>query len=460
LGSRQDREHMTASNEVVQELMQSLQQSQVKYAVASYVDMHGVPRAKMVPIAHLPRMMDGSELFTGAALDGVPQSVHEEEVAAMPDPASCAILPWKPDVAWFASDLWCRGEAFEPCSRNILRRAVARANALGLYPKLGVESEFFVLEAMDDGSLQPVSDRDRLPKPCYDAVSLIDSLEWMGPLVEGMNSLGWDVYSFDHEDAPGQFEVDSHYTDMLAMADRFVLMRVMANEFAKQKGYFVTWMPKPFSNRTGSGAHFNMSLADAQGNNLFAPGDDPKGVGVTELGYQFIAGILSHLPALSAVVSPTVNSYKRIVKQGSMDTTTWAPVYRAYGGNNRTNTLRIPKSGGRVELRQVDPSCNPYLAAAMVLTAGLEGVGGRRDPGPPNLDNLYDLPRAERERRGIRELPRTLEQALDAFEADPLGRSVMGETMFKSYLAYRRDEWAAYMNHVSDWERERYLRMF
>ncbi len=451
---------MKDTNELAQELMQSLSAENVKYAVASYVDMHGVPRAKMVPLSHLSRMLDGSELFTGAALDGVPQGVHEEEVAAMPDPDSCAILPWKPEVAWFASDLWCRGAPFEPCSRNILKRAIKRANDLGLFPKMGIESEFFVLKTMDDGSIEPISERDQLPKPCYDAASLIENLEWMAPLVEGMNKLGWDVYSFDHEDAPGQFEVDSNYTDMLNMADRFILMRFMANEFAKQKGYFVTWMPKPFSNRTGSGAHFNMSLADQDGNNLFAPGDDPKGVGVTQLGYQFIAGIMAHLPALSAVVSPTVNSYKRIVKQGSMETTTWAPVYRAYGDNNRTNTVRIPKSGARVELRQVDPACNPYLAAAMVLTAGIEGVEKALDPGEPNLDNLYDLPRAERESRGIHELPRSLEEALDEFESDSLGRQVMGEAMFRSYMTYRRDEWAAYMNHVSDWERERYLRMF
>jgi glutamine synthetase len=220
-------------------------------------------------------------------------------------------------------------------------------------------------------------------------------------------------------------------------------------------------MPKPFANRTGSGAHYNMSLADLEtGDNLFKDAGDPRGCGLSKLGYQFVAGVLKHLPAISAVVSPTVNSYKRLIKQGSMSGSTWAPVFVCYGNNNRTNALRIPLGGGRVELRAADSANNPYLGAAMVLCAGLEGIREDLDPGEPHRENMYHKSDSELEEMGIKVLPRNLEEAIDAFEADPLSRAVMGEAMFSAYARFRRDEWQAYHNYVSDWERDRYLKFF
>lgn len=434
----------------------------VKYLLPTYVDMHGASKSKMVPIAHFDRMMGGSELFTGAALDGVPQDIADDEVGSHPDPASCMIQPWQRDTAWFASDLWCAGELFEPCSRNILKRVLAQAEEMGLGFNLGMEAEFFVFREEEDGSYGPLSPRQNLDKPAYDVPRLLDNAGWLTELVDAMNELGWDVYSLDHEDGVGQFEIDFAYADALTMSDRFVFFRRMADAYARKHGAFATFMPKPFGNFAGSGAHFNMSIRDLKtGKNICVPeGTDPRGCDLAPIGYQFIAGILRHLPALCAVAAPTVNSYKRLILKGSNSGITWAPVFQCYGDNNRTNTVRIPGGGGRVELRLVDPMCNPYLAAALVLSAGLQGIKENLDPGEPHLENMYYKSQAELDAMGIKMLPRTLGEALDAFEADDLGKQVFGEAMHDSWLTYKRGEWLTYLNHVSDWEKERYLHFF
>ncbi|HTU55372.1 MAG TPA: type III glutamate--ammonia ligase, partial [Acetobacteraceae bacterium] len=267
--------------------------------------------------------------------------------------------------------------------------------------------------------------------------------------------------SFDHEDGIGQFEIDFRYADALTMADNYVFFRMMAGEIARRHGAFASFMPKPFADRTGNGAHFNMSLADRQsGENRFRATEDPRGAGLSALGYRFIAGVLAHLPAICAVVAPTVNSYKRLIKQGSASGFTWAPVLCCYGNNNRTNALRIPLAGGRVELRAADSACNPYLGAAMVLAAGLEGIEQGLDPGAPNTENMYLKTAQELAALGIRTLPATLGEAVSAFADDPLGTEVFGAAMRTAWIAYKGEEWTSYLHHVSDWEKERYLRFF
>ena len=433
----------------------------VNYLLPSYVDMHGASKSKCVPIAHFERMMGGSELCTGAALEGIPQEIHDEEVAAHPDPDSGIIQPWQPDIAWFASDLWCEGKPFPPCSRNILKRTIADAASLGYGMNLGIEAEFFVLKKDEQGHIVPLSPRPNLQKPAYDVARLMDNMPWLDQLVSAMNLLDWDVYSFDHEDGIGQFELDFDYSDVLTMADRFIFLRRMANEIARQHGGFASFMPKPYPDFAGSGAHFNMSLYDlSDDTNLFVAKDDPRGCGLSELGYQFLAGVLSHLPAISAVVSPSVNSYKRLVIKGSTSGFTWAPVFQCYGDNNRTNTLRIPRDGGRIELRLADPMCNPYLGGALVLAAGLEGIRQQRDPGEPHTENMYLKSESELAAAGVRMLPRTLSEAVEAFAEDALGKQVFGEDMFDAWVTYKRDEWLSYLNHVSDWEQARYLTFY
>lgn len=441
-------------------LRAELEAKGVSYALASFVDLHGVSKAKAVPLQHLEQMLRGSELFTGAALDGVPQEVSDDEVAAVPDPASLTVLPWQKEVAWFASDLYLHGKPFDACSRNILRRVRDEAAAMGFRFNLGIETEFFVLRLDANGRPVPYSSRDTLDKPAYDVRGLLDNLPWLDELVSAMNQLGWGVYSFDHEDGPGQFETDFDYAEVLTMADRLTFFKLMAKEIAHRHGLIATFMPKPFGDRTGSGAHYNMSLADLQtGENRFKTPDLAPGR-VSDLALQFIAGVLRHAPAICAVIAPTVNSYKRLVAQGSMSGFTWAPVFICYGNNNRTNMLRIPSPGGRVECRAADISCNPYLGAAMILAAGLEGIRDQCDPGAPNLGNTYTLTPEQRAERGLQMLPRTLGEAIEAFAVDPLSKSVLGDAMFDSFVTYKRAEWQSYHCAVSDWEIDRYLEFF
>lgn len=450
---------MSATQDLVA-LRAELEAQGVRYALASFVDLHGVCKAKAVPIDHLHAMASGSELFTGAALDGVPQDVSDDEVAAIPDLSSVVVLPWRSDTVWFASNLQLGSDPFEACSRNILSRVRAQAAAMGLRFNLGVETEFFVLRREANGRLVPASANDTLEKPCYDLRGLLDNLDWLAELVQAMNGLGWGVYSFDHEDGNGQFETDFAYADCLTTADRVTFFRLMAREITRKHGLIASFMPKPFADRTGSGAHFNMSLADLeQGHNLFASADG-SAAWVSEMGLQFMAGILRHAPAICAVMAPTVNSYKRLVVQGSMSGFTWAPVFVCYGNNNRTNMLRIPGAGSRVECRAADSSCNPYLAAAMLLAAGLEGIREGLDPGPPNLVNAYRLTPEERAARGLTTLPRNLGEAIEAFAADPLSREVFGDAMAEAYTAFKRDEWNSFHSSISDWETERYLELF
>jgi glutamine synthetase len=280
-------------------------------------------------------------------------------------------------------------------------------------------------------------------------------------IVRELNGLGYDVYSYDHEDGNGQFEIDFMYSDGLTMADRFVFFRLLVQELAHRRGLFASFMPKPFSDRAGSGAHYNMSLAAIDsGENLFVSADDARGCQLSELGYYFIGGILKHLPALCAVVAPTINSYKRLIKEGSMSGFTWAPVFACFGNNNRTNSIRVPLGGGRVELRAADISNNPYLGGAMVLAAGLEGIIEKIDPGVPHTENMYLKSERELAQLGVGYLPRTLHEAIEAFAADPLGREVMGDLMFETYVDFKRREWEDYHNHVSDWEVRRYLKFY
>ena len=387
-------------------LQKQLQEKGVRYAFAGFSDMHGSPKGKLVPLAHLADMMGGSELCTGAALDGVPQDVSDEEVSAHPDPDSMMIMPWRKDVAWFASDLWCQGKPFEPCNRNIFKKVLASAADMGYRFNLGFEPEFFLLRRTENGSFVPIGSRDNLAKPAYDIRSTLDSLDLLETIVAELSALGYDVYSYDHEDGNGQFEIDYLYSDGLTSADRFVFFRLLVSEIAHQHGCFASFMPKPFGDRAGSGCHYNLSLADpASGNNLFATDSDPRGCGLSEIGYFFIGGLLKHIGALSAILSPTVNSYKRLIKEGSMSGFTWAPVFACYGGNNRTNSLRIPMTSPRIEMRSADVANNPYLGGAMVLAAGLEGIREQIDPGEPHSENMYLKSDAELKSHGGRLSP-------------------------------------------------------
>ena len=439
---------------------EELKQQGVKYVLAAYTDVHGVGKAKCVPIDHFATMMRGSELFTGAALDGLGQEPSDDELSARPDLQRIVRLPWRPEVAWAPGYLFYHGEPWPLCSRVVLQRAVDRAAALGLVFNLGIETEFYLVRR-ENGQVVPANPRDVLAKAAYDIVDLLENLPFMDEMIGYMNELGFDVHSFDHEDSNSQFEFDFDYADVMTMADRQTLWRMMMKEVARKHGFEVTFMPKPYSNRTGTGAHFNMSLADIEtGENLFDAPDDPRGCRLSQLGYQFIAGLLAHAPAITTVACPTVNSYKRLVKTGSMTGFTWAPIFRSYGGNNRTHMLRIPLTSPRVESRAVDSTSSTYLAAAAYLQAGLEGIEKGLDPGEPLRQNMYLLDDEELERLGVETLPRTLLEAVDAFDADPLMEEVFGPELKKAFVELKSQEWWDYHNEISPWEIDRYLTFF
>jgi glutamine synthetase len=408
-------------------------------------------------------MAHGSELYTGYALDGLGQQPNDDEIASVPDLDHIIQLPWQPEVAWMPADNTFHGKPYLLNTRASLKNMQKKAAEMGFGFNLGIEAELFVLKQNEDGSLSVPNADDRLTKPCYDARCFLDQFDWLDKMATSINDLGWDLYSFDHEDANGQYEFDFMYADALTTCDRFTFLRLMAKEYAKQEGLVATFMPKPFADKTGNGAHFNMSLYDLEsGENLFScdPEEDPKGLGLTELGYQFIGGVLKHGKALCAAFAPTVNSYKRLVRQGDMPYFTWAPVFNSFGSNNRTNSIRVPMGGGRFESRNADGSVNPYLAATLALAAGLEGVREGIDPGHPQEDNLYELSEQVRASRGIEFLPKNLLEAIDAFAADPFVVEALGQELRDEFVRYKSEEWNAYHQTISAWEIERYSHLF
>lgn len=457
---------MTAVNKGMADiaaLQAELKAKGVKYCMGAWVDIHGIPKGKVVPIEHLPQMAAGSELYTGYAVDGLGQKPNDDEIASVPDLNHVIQLPWQPEVAWMPADNTFKGKPYPLSTRVALKQQLAKAAELGLGMNLGIECEVFLLRKNDDGTLSVPHADDKLVKSCYDLRAFMDNFTWLDKVASTINDLGWDLYSMDHEDANGQFEFDFMYADALTSCDRFIFFREMAKHYAREEGLIATLMPKPFASKTGNGAHFNMSLYDlVSGSNMFAcdPKDDPRGLGLTETGYHFIGGILKHGRALCAVFAPTVNSYKRLVRQGAMSYFSWAPVFNSFGSNNRTNSVRVPMGGGRCESRNADGAVNPYLAATLALAAGLDGVRNKIDPGQAQEDNLYELTDAERAARGIDFLPQNLLDAVEAFAADPLVTEALGAELRQEFIDYKTREWNEYHLSVSQWEIDKYSHMF
>ncbi len=453
---------MKPDSEILQ-LQAELKAKGVKYCVGTYTDIHGIPKGKFVPIDHFLHFAHGSELYTGYALDGLGQRPNDDEIASVPDLDRGFQLPWKPEVAWFPADNTFHGHPYEINTRVALKKVLAQAAELGLGFNLGIECEVFVVKHGEDGKLHIPNSDDNLVKSCYDVKRFLDRYTWVDKVASAIDQLGWELYSLDHEDAHSQFEFDFKYADALTMCDRYVFFRMMAKHYAAEEGLLATFMPKPFADKTGNGAHFNMSLYElASGKNAFKcdPQDDPRGLGLTSLAYSFIAGIIRHGPAICAALAPTVNSYKRLVRRGAMSYYSWAPVFNSFGTNNRTNSIRVPMGGGRFESRNADSACNPYLGATLLLAAGLEGIREKLDPGHPQEENLYELPEAELAKRNISYLPRDLEEAVEKFAADPFITQTLGQELRDEFITYKSEEWRAYHLTVSQWEIDRYARLF
>jgi len=374
------------------------------------------------------------------------------------------LAPWQPELAVLQCDIHVEGEPWPYTPRLILKSMLDKARQRGLIYMAGCEAEYFLVRRGSEGGIELADPLDQADAPCYDAKGLTRMYDHLSTASKYMNQLGWANYANDHEDANGQFEQNFRYADALTTADRLIFFRYMIHTLAHRAGMAATFMPKPFGNLTGSGLHLHSSLWDAQtGAELFAGPGDPRGLGLSPLAYHYIGGLIAHGPAMAAVTCPTVNSYKRFGVGTPQSGATWAPAYATYGGNNRTQMLRIPESG-RVENRGCDGSANPYLALAVQLAAGLDGIDRGLDPGEPNRDNLHTMTPEMVASRGIKALPPTLLHAADELVTDDVLREALGKTRDGDYIDYyaqvKRDEFRAWHSAVSGWEVSRYLTLF
>ena len=444
------------------ELERRFQDDGISYLMIQFVDVHGAAKVKLVPAKTVRAVAEVGAGFAGGAVWGMGQGPHSHDMFARADLASYTPLPYEPGVARFAADLHVDDRPHPFCPRVNLKRVLARTREQGYVFNVGIEPEFFLVVREAGGSIRGWDPHrvDDLAKPCYDFKGISGALVFLRALNDGLNQLGWGVYQSDHEDANYQYEVNFQYADGLETADRYTFFRMMAGQLAQRVGAIATFMAKPFSSRTGSGAHMHYHLADASSAaNLFGDESDPRGLGLSALAYHFLGGVVDHAPALCAVTSPTVNCYKRLqmgpALTGSRSGYTWTPAFISYGDNNRTQMLRVPE-GGHVEDRSISSAFNPYLGIAAYLAAGLDGIARRLDPGEPNLGNLYTADLETMARRGIRTLPQSLPEALDHFEKDEVIRESLGP-IADEFLRLKRDEWREYHAQVEAWELQRYL---
>ncbi|MFD1331229.1 type III glutamate--ammonia ligase [Methylopila musalis] len=430
----------------------------VRYILAQFVDIHGVAKSKAVPVQHLEGLLEDGAGFAGAGAWGLGMAPHEAEFMVVCDLDTLTLTPWAPGYARMMGAGRVAGEAHPVDTRNVLKRQVERLTARGWTLNTGLEPEFILVRRGADGQITVFDETDTLAKPAYDYRGLMRGRSFLEKITASLQAVGIDVYQIDHEDANGQYEINFKYADALKSADQVILFKMAAAEIAHELGAICSFMPKPRSDTTGSGMHIHCSIADADGRNLFHDASDPRGLGLSRLAYHFLGGVMAHAPALTALLAPTVNSYKRLVVGENVSGTTWAPVFVAYGDNNRTAMVRIPY--GRLELRTGDSAMNPYLATAALIAAGLDGVERELDPGEPHNINFYALSAGEVADLGVEVLPQTLGAALDALEADELFARTLGDRVISEFLKIKRAEWGAYCRHVSQWEVERYLSFF
>jgi glutamine synthetase len=442
----------------------------IEYLLVQFVDIHGSAKCKLVPAGTLDDVIETGAGFAGAAVWGMGQGPHSHDMMARIDPPSYTPLPWKPGIARFASDIYVDGSQYPFCPRVNLKRVLDDAKRQGYVFNVGVEPEHFLVVRNEKGDITIWDPHavDTLAKPCYDFKGMAGAIDYLRDMNDALLKLGWGVYQSDHEDANAQFEINTKYADALTTADRFIFFKMMASQIAANHGAIATFMAKPFSDRTGSGAHMHYHIADAAtGANLCvnssaAKGKDRYGLGHSELGYHFIAGVLAHAKALCAVTSPTVNCYKRLQigarLYSPLSGYTWTPAFITYGDNNRTQMIRCPE-GGHFEDRTVSGGMNPYLAFAAYLAAGLDGIKRRIDPGEPNMANMYQTTPAERDARNIRLLPQSLPEAISELERDEVVQSALGP-IYQEFVNLKKAEWAEYHAQVSRWEIDRYLTLF
>ena len=417
----------------------------IKFFLMNFTDLFGIQRSKLVPAAAIGSMQKSGAGFAGFAtwLDMTPA---HPDMFAMPDGGAVIQLPWKPEVAWVPGDLYMGGNPVAQAPRNVLHAVINQARAMGLVMKAGVEPEFHLIN--EDGSA--ISDpRDIQEKPCYDQSALMRRYDVIAEICSSLGQLGWGPYQNDHEDANGQFEINWDFYDCLKTADQLCFFRFLVKSIAEKHGLRATFMPKPFSHLTGNGCHVHASLWSLDGASCLT--HDPNGeLGISELGYHFLGGVLAHAQGLAAITNPTVNSYKRINAPATLSGSTWAPNTITFGGNNRTHMVRVPDEG-RFEFRLADGAANPYLLMAGYLAAGLDGIANMTDPGKRlDIDMYVDGHKI----RGAKKLPLYLIDAIRLFAKNKVLRTAFGDEFCDAYIKLKTNDWNQYSHHLTQWERD------
>ncbi|MGB4114919.1 MAG: type III glutamate--ammonia ligase [Polaromonas sp.] len=429
------------------------------YYLAQFVDIHGRPKAKLVPAKHKDMIFTSGAGFAGFAIAGMGMEPHGAEFMAIGDQKDTRPVPWMPSTAVVTCDGHVQGKPHALDSRVIAKKALADFREVtGLEFFSGLEPEFFLIRKDESGSYVVATDSESLDKPCYDFRHLSSVSAFLMELRAALDSAGIDVYQIDHEDANGQFEMNFTYADGLRTADNLTYFKMAAQAIAKKHGMLCSFMPKPFAERSGSGLHMHMSAGKKFGDNVFEDASDKRGLGLSTLAYHFLGGLMAHARGLTAIAAPCVNSYKRLVSRGSRSGATWAPINIAYGANNRTAFVRGP--GGRLELRVPDASSNPYLLTAAIIHAGLDGIRRKLNPGEPCNDNLYQLTMAELKSRGIARLPASLTESLDALEADEVLCKGLGNAFVAEFSQVKQTEVDELQLQVSSAEFRKYVDFF
>lgn len=434
-----------------QDIIRLVEEEDVEFIRLQFTDIFGNLKNIAVTTSQLDKVLNNKCMFDGSSIEGFVR-IEESDMYLYPDLDTFEIFPWRPQqgkVARFICDVYRPdGTPFDGDPRYILKKVVKEAKELGYTFNVGPECEFFLFNAEDDG--EPTN--ESLERGGYFDVGPLDAGEnARREMVLTLEDMGFIVEASHHEVAPAQHEIDFQYDDALKTADNIMTFKLVVRTIAKRHGLHATFMPKPKSGVNGSGMHINMSLSK-DGKNIF---DDPKGkLGLSEDAYHFIAGIMKHMEGMTAITNPLVNSYKRLIPGYE------APVYIAWSATNRSPLIRIPAARGesaRIELRCPDPSANPYLALAVCLAAGLDGIKNKLTP-PDSVDlNIFTMPEEEKIARGIKSLPTSLKEALVQFEKSEFIKSVLGEHTVEKFLEAKWAEWNQYSTQVSQWELDQYL---
>lgn len=437
-----------------EDIMELVQDEDVEFIRLQFTDMFGQMKNVAITVSQLEKALDNRCMFDGSSIEGFAR-IEESDMILYPDLDTLAIFPWRPQQGKVAR-LICDvkrpgGEPFEGDPRYVLKRAVKEAADLGYTFEVGPECEFFLFHTDENGLPTTIT---------HEKAGYFD----LGPLDLGENArrdmvltledMGFVVESSHHEIAPAQHEIDFQYDEALATADNIMTFKLAVKTIAKRHGLHATFMPKPKFGVNGSGMHINMSL-EKEGKNIFSDPSDKNGL--SQEAYWFIGGIMKHMKGMTAITNPLINSYKRLVPGYD------APVYIAWSAINRSPLIRIPASRGehtRIELRCPDPSANPYLALAVCLRAGLDGIVNHIDP-PESVDcNIFDLTEEERRNRSIEAVPASLREAVGELEKDELIKEVLGTHMTDKYIRAKREEWEKYTEQVTEWEINQYLNQY